>query len=128
MDEDGSGNNDDRTENPLPSLEEGLDALTVVDDPNVSRNQRDDNELGSGGSRWVTNRRKKRTKIPSPPSMVEDKGNQKINLKFCFDDDESDSANSSPNDISGVSSPSTAPPIGRPTKTKRMTIVDLCTP
>lgn len=107
----------------LPSLEEELDALSVLEDPTPYRNQSDDTKLDSIGTSWVTNRRKKRTNLRSPTAMDTDDEEKNTGLKVSIDEDENDSGDSSLDGMSDIASP-----FGRSTKTKRMTIVDLCTP
>ena len=117
---------------PTLSLEEKLDALTVIDEP-VTSSQRDDgNALDSSGSRWVTTRKMRRQKKIANNSFVTSMDNENNfnfeNLEICIEEDKREKYFPSRDNDSPVSASVMSPSVARPKKTKRMTIVDLCTP
>lgn len=117
---------------PTLSLEEKLDALTVMDEPRTSSKRNDENALDSSGSQWVTTRKMRRQKKSANNSFLTsmDKENNFNfdNLEIYIDEDKGEKDYPSCDNDSPVSASVLSPSIARPKKAKRMTIVDLCTP
>lgn len=117
---------------PTLSLEETLDALTVIDEPRTSSKCDNGNTFDSSGSRWVTTRKMRRQKQSANTSFLTsmDKENNFSfdDVEICIEENKRDKDFPSCDNDSPVSASVMSPSIARPKKTKRMTIVDLCTP